>query len=115
MAQGKLNPETEFVLKQFKLTAPALLGPVAGKPAGSANTLLYDMYGYYKVAIPKDIAGGMLCAILSDTVIYKSATTTAQDKAAGEALAKIAGVRDVKALGIEMFKIKSAIDGTPAR
>lgn len=160
MAQGKLNPETEFVLKKFNLTAPALLGPVAGKPVGivdfndaplgpddlkdanlvfiadhhklgglstpapmeawlqpvgSANTLLYDMYGYYKVAIPKDIAGGMLCAILSDTVIYKSATTTARDKAAGEALAKIAGVKDVKALGIEMFKIKSAIDGTPAK
>ena len=106
-----------FIADHHKLGGLSTPAPMEAwlQPVGSTNTLLYEMYGFYKVAIPKDIAGGMLCAILSDTVIYKSATTTARDKAAGEALAKIAGVKDPKALGIELFRIKSAIDGTPAK
>ena len=69
------------------------------------------MYNFYGVEIPKDIAGGMLCAILSDTVIFKSVTCTPDDKKACEQLAKIAGVSDVKALGMEMYKVKSALEG----
>ncbi len=57
----------------------------------------------------------MLCAILSDTVIFKSATCTDKDKEAAEALAKIAGETDLQALGMEMFKVKSAVEGTPIR
>ena len=53
----------------------------------------------------------MLCAILSDTVIFKSVTCTPDDKKACEQLAKIAGVSDVKALGMEMYKVKSALEG----
>jgi manganese-dependent inorganic pyrophosphatase len=59
--------------------------------------------------------GIMLCAILSDTVIFKSVTCTDKDKEACEVLAKIAGESDLKSLGMEMFKVKSAIEGTPAR
>jgi manganese-dependent inorganic pyrophosphatase len=57
----------------------------------------------------------MLCAILSDTVIFKSATCTDKDKKAAEELAKIAGESDLNALGMAMFKVKSAVEGTPAR
>ena len=78
---------------------------------GCTGTVLKNMYDFYGVEIPKNIAGAMLCAILSDTVIFKSPTCTDQDKKAVEALAKIAGVPDVKALGMEMFKVKSAVDG----
>ena len=84
-------------------------------PAGCTCTVLKNMYDFYGIEIPKDIAGGLLCAILSDTVIFKSPTTTDDDKKAVEALAKIAGVADYKALGMEMFKVKSAVDGVPAR
>lgn len=80
-------------------------------PVGCTCTVLKSMYDFYGVEIPKGIAGAMLCAILSDTVIYKSPTCTAEDKKAVEALAKIAGVADYKALGMEMFKVKSAVDG----
>ena len=73
------------------------------------------MYDFYGVEIPKEIAGIMTCAILSDTVIFKSATCTDADKKAAEELAKIAGIDDLKALGLEMFKVKSAIEGTPIR
>ena len=62
----------------------------------------------------RPLAGIMLCAILSDTVIFKSPTCTPADKEAAERLAKIAGVSDLSALGMEMFKIKSAVEGTSA-
>lgn len=80
-------------------------------PVGCTSTVLFNMFGFYNVEIPRDIAGIMMCAILSDTVIFKSPTCTALDKAAVEALAKIAGIDDYRALGMEMFKVKSAIDG----
>ncbi|MBQ7608359.1 MAG: manganese-dependent inorganic pyrophosphatase [Desulfovibrionaceae bacterium] len=84
-------------------------------PVGCTNTVLTNMYEFYGIEIPRALAGGMLCAILSDTVIFKSPTCTEEDKKAVDKLAKIAGVTDVEALGIEMFKVKSAVDGTPMR
>ena len=84
-------------------------------PVGCTCTVLKSMYDFYGVEIPKNIAGIMTCAILSDTVIFKSATCTDADKKAAEALAKKAGLDDLQALGTEMFKVKSAIEGTPVR
>jgi len=84
-------------------------------PVGCSCTILQAMYDFFGVEIPKDIAGIMLCAILSDTVIFKSVTCTDKDKKACEILAKISGESDLKSLGMEMFKVKSAIEGTPAR
>lgn len=84
-------------------------------PAGCTGTVIKGMYDFYGIEMPKNIAGGCLCAILSDTVIFKSPTTTACDKKAVEGLAKIVGVGDVEALGMEMFKVKSAVDGVPAK
>ena len=80
-------------------------------PVGCTGTVIKSMYDFYGVEIPKNIAGGLLCAILSDTVMFKSPTCTDADKKAVEALAKIAGVSDVMALGMEMFKVKSAVEG----
>ena len=84
-------------------------------PVGCTSTVIKNMYDFYGVEIPRAIAGGMLCAILSDTVIFKSPTRTEADKQAVADLAAIAGVEDVVALGMEMFKVKSAVDGTPMR
>ncbi len=80
-------------------------------PVGCTNTVLTNMYDFYGVEIPRPIAGGMLCAILSDTVMFKSPTCTDADKKAVAKLARIAGVDDVMALGMEMFRVKSAVDG----
>ena len=84
-------------------------------PVGCTCTVIANMYDFYGIEIPKAIAGAMLCAILSDTVMYKSPTCTDADKKACDKLAKIAGVSDMMALGMEMFKVKSAVDGTPIR
>ncbi|WP_105214751.1 MULTISPECIES: manganese-dependent inorganic pyrophosphatase [unclassified Pseudoalteromonas] len=85
------------------------------RPVGCSNTIIKMMYDFYNVEIPKGIAGLMMCAILSDTVIFKSPTCTTADIKCVEALAEIAGIDDPKELGMEMFKVKSAVEGTPAR
>jgi manganese-dependent inorganic pyrophosphatase len=85
------------------------------RPVGCTNTIIKMMYDFYDVAIPKNIAGAMMCAILSDTVIFKSPTCTTADIKCVEALAEIAGISDAKALGMEMFEVKSAVLGTPIR
>lgn len=84
-------------------------------PVGCTCTVIKNMYDFYKIEIGRPLAGAMLGAILSDTVIFKSPTCTDVDKNAVYDLAKIAGITDVKGFGIEMFKIKSAVEGTPIR
>ena len=85
------------------------------RPVGCTNTIIKMMYDFHGVAIPKDIAGAMMCAILSDTVIFKSPTCTTADIKCVEALAEIAGIEDYKGLGMEMFTVKSSVQGTPVR
>ncbi len=80
-------------------------------PVGCTGTVIKSMYDFYGVELPKNIAGCLLCAILSDTVMFKSPTCTDADKKAVEALAALCGVSDVMALGMEMFTVKSAVDG----
>ncbi|MCF8044252.1 MAG: manganese-dependent inorganic pyrophosphatase [Desulfarculaceae bacterium] len=84
-------------------------------PVGCSCTVITGMYKFFNVQIPKEIAGIMLCAILSDTVIFKFATCTDKDREACEELAKISGAGDMQELGVEMFKVKSAVEGTPVR
>lgn len=85
------------------------------RPVGCSNTIIKEMFDYHEVDIPKNLAGMMLCAILSDTVIFKSPTCTKQDVKACKKLASIADIEDFKALGMEMFRIKSAVDGVSAK
>jgi manganese-dependent inorganic pyrophosphatase len=85
------------------------------QPVGCTCTVLNEMYKNKGIDIPKDIAGVMLCAILSDTVNFKSPTCTDADKAAVADLKAIAGVDDTDALFMDMLKAKSSVDGVPAK
>ena len=85
------------------------------RAVGCTNTIVKEMFDYYEVEIPKDLAGAMMCAILSDTVIFKSPTCTKYDTKITKELAQIAGIEDFKAIGLEMFKVKSQVDGVPLR
>lgn len=84
-------------------------------PVGCTGTVLYKLYQDNKIEIDKNVAGLMLSAILSDTVMFKSPTTTEQDKIACKALAETAGVADMEAWAMEMFKAKSAVAGVSAQ
>lgn len=79
-------------------------------PVGSTCTIIYHMYNENHIKIPKDMAGLMLSAILSDTLLLKSVTTTDIDRQVVVELAKIAEV-DIKTYGHEMVKAGFSIKG----
>ncbi|MDF0728207.1 manganese-dependent inorganic pyrophosphatase [Cytobacillus sp. S13-E01] len=73
------------------------------EPVGCTATILNKLYKENSVAIEKNIAGLMLSAIISDSLLFKSPTCTDQDVAAARELAEIAGV-DADSYGLEMLK-----------
>lgn len=84
-------------------------------PVGCTATVLKFLFDKTGVEIPKEMAGLMLAAILSDTVVFKSATTTEADKEAAEALAKIAGIEDIVSFGVEVKSKLSDVSGMSAK
>lgn len=79
------------------------------KAWGSSSTIVYYLMQQQNLTPDKTLASLMLAAILSDTVGYKSATTTQKDKDLGAELAEIAGITDVDAFTLEIFKAKSNV------
>ncbi|AKP77517.1 MULTISPECIES: manganese-dependent inorganic pyrophosphatase [Priestia] len=73
------------------------------EPVGCTATILNKMYKENGVEIEPNIAGLMLSAIISDSLLFKSPTCTAQDVAAAKELAEIAGV-DAEEYGLAMLK-----------
>jgi len=73
------------------------------EPVGCTATILNKMYKENGKEISKNIAGLMLSAIISDSLLFKSPTCTDQDVAAARELAAIAGV-DAEKYGLEMLK-----------
>ncbi|OUZ30873.1 manganese-dependent inorganic pyrophosphatase [Enterococcus faecium] len=73
------------------------------EPVGCTSTIILKLYKENQVTIPKEIAGIMLSAIISDTLLFKSPTCTPEDEAAAKELAAIAEV-DLNTYGLEMLK-----------
>lgn len=88
------------------------IGPVLfrGEPVGSTATIVAKCYKENDIVIPKDMAGIMLGAIISDTLLFKSPTSTPIDTKIAKELAAIAGV-DIKDFGLEMFKAGTSLVG----
>ncbi|WP_290902439.1 manganese-dependent inorganic pyrophosphatase [Ferroglobus sp.] len=84
-------------------------------PVGCTATVLKKLFDWSGVEIPKELAGLMLASILSDTVIFKSATTTEMDKEVAKELAEIAGIENIEEFGIEVKAKLSAVDELSAR
>ncbi|OPY44165.1 MAG: Manganese-dependent inorganic pyrophosphatase [Methanosaeta sp. PtaU1.Bin028] len=83
------------------------------EPVGATGTIIASLYEQNGVAIPKAMAGIMMSAILSDTVLFKSPTCTEKDKAAVSKLSQICGEDPMK-FGMEMLKAKSDIKSKSA-
>lgn len=79
------------------------------QPVGCTATVLFELYKSNDVEIEPQIAGLMLSAIISDTLLLKSPTTTDKDKKAVEELAKLANV-DISKYGLEMLKAGTNLD-----
>ena len=73
------------------------------EPVGCTATILNKLYKENGVEIKKEIAGLMLSAIISDSLLFKSPTCTEQDIAAAHELAEIANV-DAEKYGLNMLK-----------
>ena len=72
-------------------------------PVGCTCTIIYQMYKENNVEVPYEIAGLLLSAILSDTLLFKSPTCTEDDVKVANALQKIANI-DMQEYGLEMLK-----------
>ena len=84
------------------------------EPVGCTETILYKLYKEYGIEIDKKIAMLMLSAIISDTLLLKSPTTTDDDIKAVEALSQIAEI-DYKEYGLNMLKAGTDLSSfTPA-
>ncbi|MBQ1368996.1 MAG: putative manganese-dependent inorganic diphosphatase [Firmicutes bacterium] len=76
------------------------------EPIGCTASIVYKIFREKNVEIIPDIAGLLLSAILSDTLIFRSPTCTDFDRQAAEALAKIAGL-EPETYGAQMFEAGS--------
>ncbi|WP_125763812.1 manganese-dependent inorganic pyrophosphatase [Companilactobacillus hulinensis] len=79
------------------------------QPVGCTSTILWEMYNEEDVEVPGNLAGLMASAIISDTLLLKSPTTTDEDKAALKSLAKTAGI-DYESYGLDMLKAGTNLD-----
>ncbi|WP_206832603.1 manganese-dependent inorganic pyrophosphatase [Alicyclobacillus fructus] len=150
VALGEPNPETQFVLGHFGVSAPRVVEGVASEvdevilvdhnerqqsapdidkvkvvevidhhrianfetadplyyraePVGCTATILDKLYKEKNVSIPRHVAGIMLSAIISDTLLLKSPTCTEEDVRAARELAEVAGVK-LEEYGLQMLK-----------
>ena len=79
------------------------------QPVGCTSTLLYELYKLNNIEIESKYAGLMLSAIISDTLLLKSPTTTEKDKKALKDLAEIAKI-NIEEYGIELLKAGTNLD-----
>lgn len=84
------------------------------EPVGCTATILNKLYKENGVEIRKEIAGLMVSAIVSDSLLFKSPTCTEQDVAAAKELAAIAGV-DLDQYGLDMLKAGADLSGKTAQ
>ena len=103
------------IIDHHRLGSLQTLGPVffRNEPVGCTATILTRIYKESNVEITKQIAGLLCSAILSDTLMFRSPTCTAVDRAAVEQLAEIAGI-DIEEYAKEMFAAGSDLGNKTA-
>ncbi len=83
------------------------------EPVGCTSTIILKLFKENQIEIPKEIAGIMLSAIISDTLLFKSPTSTEADQLAAKELVEISGV-DLEAYGLDMLKAGTNLSDKPA-
>lgn len=101
---GLFEAEVVEIIDHHKLSTVETNRPVAvrNQPVGCTSTIIYQMFIENDIEIPKDIAGLLCSAIISDTLLFRSPTCTPDDETAARALAAIAEA-DPETLAAEMF------------
>ncbi|NRT73651.1 putative manganese-dependent inorganic diphosphatase [Clostridium beijerinckii] len=81
------------------------------EPLGSSSTIVGKSFFERNITPPKEVAGLLCGAIISDTLLFKSPTCTEQDKDICHKLAKIAGISSLEEFAKEMFKAGTSLKG----
>ncbi len=110
--EGLEDAEVLEIIDHHRINALETDSPVYFRnvPVGCTCTIIYTMYRENRIDIEPDIAGLMLSAILSDTLMFRSPTCTSIDQQAAQELAKIAGV-DLEEYADAMFEAGADVSG----
>ena len=113
--EGFDQAEILEIIDHHRIGSLETSGPVyfRNQPVGCTATIITQMYDENGVEIPPQIAGLLLAAILSDTLVFRSPTCTPLDEAIAKRLAKIAGV-EIDEFASEMFEAGEKLDGKTA-
>lgn len=113
--EGFNQAEILEIIDHHRIGSLETSGPVyfRNQPVGCTATIITQMYDENGMEIPPQIAGLLLAAILSDTLVFRSPTCTPLDEALAKRLAKIAGV-DIDEFASEMFEAGEKLDGKTA-
>lgn len=110
--EGMESADIREIIDHHRLGTVETMSPVffRNQPLGCTATIIYQMYQENHIEIDKTTAGLLCSAIISDTLLFRSPTCTPIDKAAGLALAQIAGL-DIEKYAIDMFAAGSNLKG----
>ena len=99
-----LDAEIMEIIDHHRLGSLETMTPVyfRNQPVGCTSTIIYQIYQEKMADIPKEIAGLMCSAIISDTLLFRSPTCTPFDVEAAKRLAVIAGI-ECESYAREMF------------
>ena len=113
--EGFDQAEILEIIDHHRIGSLETSGPVyfRNQPVGCTATIITQMYDENGMEIPPQIAGLLLAAILSDTLVFRSPTCTPLDEALAKRLAKIAGV-DIDEFASEMFEAGEKLDDKTA-
>ena len=113
--EGFDQAEILEIIDHHRIGSLETSGPVyfRNQPVGCTATIITQMYDENGMEIPPQIAGLLLAAILSDTLVFRSPTCTPLDEATAKRLAKIAGV-EINTFANEMFEAGEKLDGKTA-
>lgn len=97
---------------QFESSSPL---NIRIEPLCSTASILYKMYIAEWYEVTKEIATMMLACIMSDSLLWRSPTTTDKDKDIASDLQKIAGISDLESFAMPMFEAKSNLRDMPVK
>ena len=83
---------------------------ITAEAVGCSSTIVYSLFKEAGIVPPKEIAGIMLSAIISDTLLFRSPTCTEKDELTAKELGKIAEIEDIHKYGMEMLIAGTSFD-----
>ncbi len=100
------------IVDHHRVANVSTFGPIffRNEPVGSTSTIVSKMFFEHGIRPSRETAGILCAAIISDTLLFRSPTSTQVDAWVLERMAKIAGI-DVEAFALDMFKAGTSIEG----